>query len=310
MRILVDTDPGLGLKYADVDDGLALFILLNNPAFEIEGITTVFGNTPVHKGHALVKKYLKLANRTKIPNKFGASHEDNLGKLNDASRFLIEKVKENPGDIILLTLGPFTNIATALMHYPEFFDNLKKIVIMGGTLSPLSLFNRRFKSIDRRFFDKIKLQSLVAEFNCLKDAKATRIVLEAKTQTPRVQLGLEICCKTVITKEHVERIASVDEPIPQFIARHVRFWLKLWKKATCRGGFFPFDTCVPLYLLAPELFSSINIHLSVDTAKIPGKLSIMETKRQNSAPITYCTDFINQQAKEKFLEILISNLIM
>ena len=41
-RVLIDTDPGLGKKGADVDDGLALFLMLNNPeTFEIEGITTV-----------------------------------------------------------------------------------------------------------------------------------------------------------------------------------------------------------------------------------------------------------------------------
>ena len=59
MRVLVDTDPGLGLKYADVDDALALFLMLNNDEFEIEGITTVFGNTPVNKGFPLIKRYLK-----------------------------------------------------------------------------------------------------------------------------------------------------------------------------------------------------------------------------------------------------------
>ncbi|MGV9200230.1 MAG: nucleoside hydrolase, partial [Promethearchaeia archaeon] len=57
MRVLVDTDPGLGLRFADVDDGLALFLMLNNDIFEIEGITVVFGNTPVEKGYLLVKKY-------------------------------------------------------------------------------------------------------------------------------------------------------------------------------------------------------------------------------------------------------------
>ncbi|MHA1150099.1 MAG: nucleoside hydrolase [Promethearchaeota archaeon] len=308
-RVLVDTDPGLGLKYTDVDDGLALFLMLNNPIFKIEGITTIFGNTPVYKGFLLVKKYLKLFHKMEIPNFRGAASRSELGKLNKASKFLIEKVKEHPNDLTLLTLGPFTNIATALMNYSEFFHNLKQIIIMGGTLSPLTMFNQRFKCIDRRFFDKIKIQSLVAEFNSLKDPRATKKVLEAKTKTPRIQMGLEICCKTVITDKEINRIAQVKKDIPQFIAKHVQFWLRLWKGFNGKKGFFPFDTCVPIYLLAPELYKSINIHLSVDTQKVPGKYSILKSTRPDSAPITYCTNFKNSSAKKDFIEILISNLI-
>ena len=101
---------------------------------------------------------------------------------------------------------------------------------------------------------------------------------------------------------------DTPSPIPQFIARHVQFWLKLWKGLTGRGGFFPFDTCVPIYLLRPDLYKSKKLFLNVDVKKIPGKYSVAKEKYKDSAPITYCTDFINSSAKEEFLEILISNL--
>ncbi|MHA1491771.1 MAG: nucleoside hydrolase [Promethearchaeota archaeon] len=130
-RDLIDTDPGLGTRSADIDDGLALFLMFNNPEFfKIEGITTIFGNTPVNKGFNLLKKYLNIVNRENIPHKLGACSKDDFGTLNDASRFLIEIVKENPNELTLLPLGPLTNIATALKHYPEFFDNLKKIDLL------------------------------------------------------------------------------------------------------------------------------------------------------------------------------------
>lgn len=310
MRVLVDTDPGLGLKYADVDDGLALLLMLNNPKFEIEGITAVFGNTPVDKGFPLIQKYLNLARKPNIPCKKGAASQKDLGKLNEASDFLIKKVKENPGELSLLTLGPFTNVATALLHYPEFFDDLKEIIIMGGTLTPLSAFNPWFKYIDRRFYDKLPIKSLVAEFNSYNDPRATKKVLEAATKTPRIQMGLEICCSVVITKQLIKRIAKVNKPIPQFIAKYVPFWLNLWRLISGRGGFYPFDTCVPIYLLEPEIYKSVNLHLTIDTKNIPGKYSILKERRKNSAPITYCTGFVDQKAQEKFLEILISNLIL
>ena len=68
-KVIIDCDPGLGRRAADVDDGLAIFLMLNNPdVFDIIGITTVFGNTPVEIGYKLIKRYLKLANTVYIAN--------------------------------------------------------------------------------------------------------------------------------------------------------------------------------------------------------------------------------------------------
>jgi inosine-uridine nucleoside N-ribohydrolase len=304
MRVLVDTDPGLGQKNADVDDGLALFLMLNNPKFKIEGITTVFGNTRVEKGYELVKRYLSLAKRTSIPCKMGAKNYRKLGQQTEASEFLIKKVKENPNELTLLTLGPFTNISTVLMQYPAFFDDLKEIIIMAGLLSPIFLVNPNFNS----FYEKMPLQQVLCEFNSYRDPKATKIAIEAETKTPRIQMGLEVCCKIIIKEEHVQRIKSITKPIPQYIVKDLQPWIKLQKSFWGIEGFFPFDTCVPIYLLAPELFKSTDLYLEIDIEDIPGKYSISHNKK-HSSPISYCFDFTNDAAKERFLDILISHLI-
>ncbi len=301
MRVLIDTDPGLGATFADVDDGLTIFLMLNNPEFEIEGITTVYGNTPVKKGFKLLNNYLNLANRLDLPNFLGARSKDALGNLNDASRFLIEKVKENPNELILLTLGPLTNIGTALAHYPEFLDDLKKIVIMGGVLKFINPFSKS-KSVISEQFDK-------SEFNFKNDPIATKNVIECNTQTSRIDMGLDICSKAVFKDEHFKKIESINKPIPQFIAKNIKSWLNFWKKYSDKDGFFPFDLFVPIYLLKPELFKVESYFLSVDTVNYPRMISIMEEKRENSAPITYCTDFADSKGEEEFMEILISNLI-
>jgi inosine-uridine nucleoside N-ribohydrolase len=300
---LVDTDPGLGHKNADVDDGLALFLMLNNPEFEIEGITTVFGNTRVEKGYELVNKYLSLANQTDIPSKMGAKNYRKLGQDTEASEFLIQKVKENPNELTLLTLGPFTNISTALMQYPPFFDDLKEIVIMAGLLCPIFLVSPHFN----KFYEKMPLQQVICEFNSYRDPEATKIAIEAETQTPRTQMGLEVCCKIIIEEKHVQMIESEDKAIPQFIASDLRPWMELQEDFWGIEGFFPFDTCVPIYLLAPELFKSTDLFFEIDTDEVPGKYSISR-KRNSSAPISYCFDFKNEAAKERFMDILISYL--
>lgn len=302
-RVIIDTDPGLGSKIlSDVDDGLTLFLILNNPEiFEIEGITTVYGNTPVKTGYALVEKYLELANKKSVPHKLGAKSKNDYGVLNDASKFLIETVKENPKEITLLTLGPLTNIGTALQNYSEFFDDLKQIVFMGGVIEPIDAFSPRFGFLDSKNFNE-------TEFNFYNDPIATKKVIEAETFTPRVGMGLDICCRAVFKDEHFEKIKSVQKPVPQFVATNIRRWLDLWKQNKS-DGFYPFDTFVPIYLLKPDLFKSIEVFLKVDIAEIPGKLNISKVKKENSAPITYCVNFAKPNGAEKFMEILVSNLI-
>ena len=50
MRIVLDCDPGNGIPGSDIDDGLALGLILSCPEFQLEAVTIVGGNTPVELG--------------------------------------------------------------------------------------------------------------------------------------------------------------------------------------------------------------------------------------------------------------------
>jgi len=300
-RVLIDTDPGLGKKGPDVDDGLALFFMLNNPEmFEIEGITTVFGNTRIKVGYSLLEDYLGIVGRTEIPHKMGARSKKEMGELNEASSFIIEMVKEYPNELILFTLGPLTNVSTALKNYSELFDDLKKIVFMGGLLEPLDIFDS--DSLDTGGLFK------TTEFNFFMDPLATQLFIETDTSTPRIGMGLDICCKALFQERHLSKIKAVNKPIPQFIVDDVNYWLELWKLRNM-DGFYPFDTMVPIYLIKPDLFTAKDVFLKVDTEETLGKLTILDNIKENTAPITYCMDFREPLGAEEFMDILVSGLI-
>ncbi|MBD3254585.1 MAG: hypothetical protein GF383_05805 [Candidatus Lokiarchaeota archaeon] len=301
-RVLIDTDPGLGKRSADVDDGLALFFMFNHPdAFEIKGITTVFGNTKVKTGFRLLKKYLDLVGREDTPHYLGASSSEDLGTTTLASEFLINRVKEHPKDLTLIALGPLTNVATAYQLYPEILDDIKELVVMGGVLNPINPFSEREDEIGRQFFEN-------AEFNFMSDPKATQIIIEAETSTPRKIFGLDICCKAVFKKAHLQKIESIDRPIPQYITKNVVHWLKIWEFSD-KKGFFPFDTFVPIYLLHPNLFEFASYQLRVDLETYPGKIEIIDENPQNENSVDYSVDFAINNGEEQFLKILITGLI-
>jgi len=301
MRVIIDTDPALGIMMGEVDDGLALIFMLNHPEFyEIEGITTVFGNSHVTKGFKLIKSYLELFNHADIPHYMGARSKEHLGVLNKASDFLISSVKEYPNEITLLTLGPLTNISTAILKYPEFLDDLKQIVFMGGTIEPTNAFNDKFRFTNQEQFN-------MTEFNFFNDPIATKMFIEAKTNTPRIGIGLDVSCKVVFKESHLNKIKTKNTSISNFLVKYLEPWLTLWK-GNISEGFYPFDTLVPIQLMKKEFFKYIDVHLKVDTDKVPGKLTIKDINNDNSHPISYAIDFITEQIKIEFMNLLISSL--
>lgn len=47
--------------------------------------------------------------------------------------FLIRIAKEHPGEITILGLAPLTNLAVAQKKDPTFAQNIKNLVLLGGT---------------------------------------------------------------------------------------------------------------------------------------------------------------------------------
>ena len=150
-KIIIDSDPG-------IDDTMAIFFALNSPEIDLLGLTTVYGNTSTEKGTINALKILEIASRTDIPvyagaikpleNEYTGKGEfvhghDGQGNTNleppksktgigSAVDFLEKAIKENPGEVTLVPIGPLTNIAQLLLNNPEIAKDIKEIILMGG----------------------------------------------------------------------------------------------------------------------------------------------------------------------------------
>jgi len=65
-RVIIDTDPG-------VDDAQAILFALGLKAFQIEALTTVFGNCEVTTATRNARKLLELGNVDSVPVFMGAA---------------------------------------------------------------------------------------------------------------------------------------------------------------------------------------------------------------------------------------------
>ena len=147
-KVLLDTDIG-----SDIDDAVALAWLLANPDCDLLGITTVTGEAEVRA--RLASALCRAAGRT-VPVFPGIErplfrpqrqataaqaaalrswpHEANF-PARRAIPFLQETIRANPGEVVLLTVGPLTNIALLFSLDPEIPGLLKGMVSMCGLFS-------------------------------------------------------------------------------------------------------------------------------------------------------------------------------
>lgn len=231
-RVWLDTDPAIGVRFRDVDDALAMLLLLSSPQIKLEGISVNFGNVNVHKGFEVGKEVLDVAGAD-VPIYKGAASRNELGCSNPAVAALMRAVADNPNEISLLAIGPLTNVATAMILDRNFAGNLRDLTVMGGSL-------------------KFRPFSFFGEFNFHCDARAAVLVMSAPIN--KTLLTMDLCAQAVFRNEHLDKIRRGDSRAAKYLAKHIPSWLMLNRLIFRKGGFFPWDPIAAAYLIDESLF--------------------------------------------------------
>jgi len=111
-----------------------------------------------------------------------------------AVNFLIETIKAHPGQVVVMPVGPCTNLAIAIRMAPEIIPLIKRVVYMGGAL------------------DVPGNTTPAAEFNWWFDPEAAKMSVRAPFPDQLI-VGLDVCEKYRFNKKLFDRITSADTPI-------------------------------------------------------------------------------------------------
>jgi purine nucleosidase len=106
--------------------------------------------------------------------------------------FIVDTVKANPNEIVILAIGPLTNIALAVKQNPEIVPLIKKIIYMGGAV------------------DVAGNTTKTAEFNWWFDPDAAQFVV--RLPIPQVVVPLDVTDTVFLTKTIYDRIAHPAKP--------------------------------------------------------------------------------------------------
>jgi inosine-uridine nucleoside N-ribohydrolase len=289
-RILVDTDPNMWVPRRDIDDALALLFLIASPEVQIQGITVNFGNVSAPVGYAAARELLDRVGLS-VPLFKGAESKHDLGKKNEAVEFLIQTVKDAPGEITLLALAPLTNVAGAMLLDDTFAQNLGGLIVMGGAF--------RFP-----FF------SFFGEFNFHCDGRAAATVLSAPTA--KTMITMDLCSQAVFTEHHLAMLENRQSDVAQYIARFVEPWLRINRRIFFRNkGFFPWDVVAAAHLIDQSLFDSAPRTFSLrETGTRTGSLIPSSPSTDHpSAQGTCHANVPGSLATDRFMDLLLSRLL-
>jgi purine nucleosidase len=222
--LLIDTDPG-------VDDALALLMAFNDERHEVVGLTIAAGNVGLAHTVGNALKLCDVAD-VDVPVFAGCAApllhpaldaayvhgQDGFGDIGytpstrraetePAALAILRLSHQRAGKLLLVALGPLTNLALALKLDPGLPSRIGRLVVMGGAVSAHGNMTP------------------AAEFNIAFDPEAAHIVLTAFPQFELVDW--EATVAHGLPHEQVVTWLEADSPRAQFfrdISRKTREW--------------------------------------------------------------------------------------
>lgn len=153
----------------------------------------------------------------------------------NATDYLIKSFTDRPGEITLVTTGPLTNIAQALLKDSSIASKVKRAYILGGA------FNIHGNITP------------VTEYNIWADPEAAKIVLNSDMKITLVPL--DVCennrfADSMLTRDHLADLQYGGKgKVIDFIADKYPIYIDIWREFFQLGG-FPMDDVITLALAA------------------------------------------------------------
>ncbi len=265
--LIIDCDPG-------IDDAVALLLAMASPQLDILGITTVAGNVSIETTSTNARSICELGQRTALKIFPGcprpmvrkpiiAAHvhgENGLGGIRfpkpqmplqqkHGVDFLRDSLLQSTTPITLATLGPLTNIATAIVQAPQMVQTLERIVMMGGAAGAGNV-------------------SGAAEFNFYADPHAAQVVLQtaAEYEIPVTVIPLDVTHRAIATPPRRQALRDLHNPIADTIATMLDNYGLREQRDMGLSGPPLHDPCVIAYLLQPELFVTESVPATIEVA--------------------------------------------
>ena len=316
--LILDVDTG-------IDDSLALLYAVASPDADVLAATCVSGNVEARQVAINTRAILELAGRPDIEVALGRETPlvralettpethgpQGLGhaelppptrplSTRHAVDLIVDEARRRPGEITLVTLGPLTNLAIAVLREPALPRLLRGYTLMGGA------------------FGVSGNTTPTTEWNIHCDPEAARIVLRAWTEArladPSIPLplalGLDVTERARILPDDVVRLARragstpddsialargedpmhatrsvAGNPVVRYVADALRFYMEF--HATYDGfyGAFIHDPLAVAAALDRDLVTTEALYVDVETrGELTAGMTVADRRRLTGRP--------------------------
>lgn len=289
-KLILDVDTG-------TDDAVAIMLAALHPALELLAVTTVNGNVEVQYCTENTLRTLDFIGRGDIPvyqgcpkplvrpdfpvprslKKDDGIHIKTLPlppavssrQDKNAVEFLIETFRNATEDIVLVPVGPLTNIAAAITADPDFVKNVPEIVIMGGA----------------HYTGNV---TPAAEFNVWADPEAAAIVFGAGFAKLTL-VPLDATFQALVTGEQAKALEDLGSnagiAASGFIAQRIKGY-DATQRMKVAGAAPVHDAVCVAYLVRPDLLETRHVNMVVETHGVHtiGRTVIDVNRRGSNEP--------------------------
>jgi purine nucleosidase len=296
--LILDVDTG-------IDDSLAILYACASADADLLAVTCVHGNVGLQDVERNSRQVLELAGRTDVEVAAGRNrpllrpldispethgpHGIGYAELPEPSvplserhapDLIVAEARRRPGELVLVTLGPLTNLAIAVLQEPRLPKLLRRWVLMGGS------------------FGVPGNTTPTTEWNIHCDPEAARIAfdawqsaIDADPAIPRaLALGLDVTEKAKLTPDHVvalarragstpddsldpgrapgqpERRSVASNPVVRYVADALRFYMEFHARYDGFYGAFIHDPLATAAALDPSLVEVRGVAVDVDAS--------------------------------------------
>lgn len=271
-KVIYDCDNTMGISNRDIDDGLALLYLINNPEVELLGVTCTYGNDnidyvynqtielmkeincdiPVYKGRGGYK--MKDYYAGVYINETSKNIKD--VKKNEAAQFIVSMVHKYPEELSIIATGSMQNLYDASIIDQSIIANIKEIVLMGGITEPLKVGNKIMNELNFSVCPE-------GAFTVLN--KATKLSVLTGNNCMDVEFtGDEFRALKKRFEEEGHKLKN------EFVIRKIEKWMNEFKDEYGCDSIVLWDVIAAIYLTNPELFDDrfVTIRSKLDDFSI------------------------------------------
>ncbi len=301
-KVILVCDPG-------IDGAFAVALAVFDPELEVLGLAATAGNVAAEQAtknvHILIEqldppRWPRLGEAPKIEYDSDGTKlhgRDGLGNTNfpvstlhnlpSSEKLLFELLRQHPGEVTVVCMGPLTVLARAFEMYPNLPETVKRLVCLGGTLhepgnaGPVSEFH----------------------FHC--DPHAARSIIHSKV--PLTLIPLDVMRKVLFSPRDLLGLPEDSSKVCRFLRQIVPFGIAATSNLYGIEGFHLKDVLGTIAVALPSAIQTKHMNVDVETrGELTRGMTVFDQRHWMRVPtnVELATDIDIKAVREYITRVL------